>query len=156
MLLKKSITVLLHFGVAFGCILLAHELFSSFYSWVIGLFLYLSLTFCVYRIIPKYHRKGIKHLSKGDYESAFQEFEKSFVFFSKYDFLDSYGFIFLLNMSNYSYRESALLNQAFIHYKVGKYNKARVLYETILNKNAKNRIAKITLKRMEKETTDSK
>lgn len=142
MIVKIFICVFLHFGIAFGLMALAYLIYPFSYHWAVGLFLYLGVTCVVYRIIPKKHIEGVNNLIKGEYDAAFKNFEESFQFFTKYSFIDTYGFIFLLNMSDCTYRESALLNQAFIKYKQGNEDEARDLYEKVLRLNAKNRMAK--------------
>ena len=93
-------------------------------------------------MIPRKHIKGIKHLYNNEFDKAYNDFEKSYKFFDKYKFIDEFGFIFLLSMSDYTYRESALLNQAFICNKIGNKEEAEKLYEKILSINPKNRIAR--------------
>ena len=52
-------------------------------------------------------------------------------------------------MSRYSYREAALLNMAFINYKIGNIEEALKLYEKVLSINSENRIAKKGIKIVE-------
>ncbi|WP_418639255.1 tetratricopeptide repeat protein [Winogradskyella sp.] len=135
MILKNLITVLLHFGIAIGLIIISGH-------WVLGLYFYLFIIFLFFRMIPRKHVKGIQHLYNNEFDKAYNDFEKSYKLFDKYKFIDKFGFIFLLSMSDYTYRESALLNQAFICNKIGNKKEAEKLYEKILSINPKNRIAR--------------
>ncbi len=142
MILKNLITVLLHFGIAIGLIIIAD-------NWVLGLYLYLGIIFLFFRVIPRRHVKGIKNLYNNEYDKAFNDFEKSYMLFKKYEFIDKFGFVFLLNISDNTYRESALLNQAYIKYIEGNEDEAKKLYEKVLRMNFKNRIAKKGIKIIE-------
>lgn len=152
-ILKKLITLLIHFGIAFCLLKITYSINYSIYiyryPWAIALFCYLIITLVFYRVIPKRHVKGVNKTFSKDYEIALDYFEESYRFFSKYSFFDEYGFIFLLNMSDYTYRESALLNQAYIKYAKGNDDEARKLYEHVLRMNSKNRIAKKGIKIIE-------
>lgn len=142
MILKNLITVLLHFGIAIGLIIITG-------NWILGLYFYLFIIFLFFRVIPRKHVKGIKNLYNNEYHKAYNDFEKSYMLFEKYHFIDKFGFILLLNMSDYTYRESALLNQAYIKYTEGNENEAKKLYEKVLRMNFKNRIAKKGIKIIE-------
>ena len=131
MIIKKTITIILHFAIANTLIIIVYSIYPYYYHWAIGLFCYLIINLIFYRVIPNKHIKGLINLAKADYKTALKDFEKSHLLFSKHNFFDSYGFIFLLNMSRYSYREAALLNMAFINYKIGNIEEALKLYEKV-------------------------
>lgn len=149
MTIKKTITIILHFAIAYTLIVIVYSIYPYYYHWAIGLFCYLIINLIFYRVIPNKHIKGLRNLAKADYKTALNDFEKSHLLFSKHNFFDRYGFIFLLNMSRYSYREAALLNMAFINYKIGNIEEALKLYEKVLSINSKNRIAKKGIKIVE-------
>lgn len=146
MILKNLITVLLHFAIAIGLIIIAG-------NWILALYFYLFIIFLFFRVIPRKHVKGIKNLYNYEYDKAFNNFEKSYMLFKKYEFIDKFGFVFLLNMSDYTYRESALLNQAYIKHIEGNEYEAKKLYEKVLRMNFKNRIAKRGIKIIESKIT---
>lgn len=149
-IIKNLITLLIHFGIALSLLKITYYINYSIYiyryPWAIALLCYLTITFIFYRVIPKKHVEGVKKTYNKEYETAFQYFEESYQFFSKYRFFDKYGFVFLLNMSDYTYRESALLNQAYIKYEEGNKDESKELYEKVLIINSKNRIAKKGIK----------
>tara|TARA_Y100000589_G_C27146051_1_gene626866 strand:- start:836 stop:1288 length:453 start_codon:yes stop_codon:yes gene_type:complete len=148
-IIKKTITIILHFAIANTLIIIVYSIYPYYYHWAIGLFCYLIINLIFYRVIPNKHIKGLINLAKADYKTALKDFEKSHLFFSKHNFFDRYGFIFLLKMSRYSYREAALLNMAFINYKIGNIEEALKLYEKVLSINSENRIAKKGIKIVE-------
>lgn len=149
-IVKYFITLLIHFGIALSFLeiiyYINHLTYMFRYPWVIALFCYLVITFIFYRVIPKKHVKGVKKTYNKEYKIAFQYFEESYQFFSKYKFFDKYGFVFLINTSDFTYRESALLNQAYIKYAEGNEDESKELYKKVLIINSKNRIAKKAIK----------
>lgn len=113
----------------------------GFASWVIGLFLYHLVLLVLYRLIPHHHVNGMWHLAQEKWDLAYLDFEKSNLFFERYAWLDSFGFILLLNFSGHTYRDSAILNQAFIRLQQNKPEEARALYALVLDTNPKSKIA---------------
>lgn len=134
-IVKNLITLLLHFGIATGLIIITN-------NWILGLYFYLFIILIFFRIIPRNHVRGVKYLNSNELKKAYDHFEKSLELFDNYKFIDKFGFIFLLNMSDYTYRECALLNQALICYKSEKEKEAKKLYEKVLIINSRNRIAR--------------
>ena len=129
-------------------ILISYFVYHSYYHWVLGLYFYLFSLIIPYRIIPKYHRLGIENMKKQKFNEAYNDFEMSLIYFNKYKILDIYGFILLLNISDYTYRESALINQARIKLNLNDKIEAEKLYIQALKINPKNRIAKKGLELM--------
>ena len=142
-------TCVLYVEICLYLYIIVYSIYPYYYHWAIGLFCYLIINLIFYRVIPNKHIKGLINLAKADYKTALKDFEKSHLFFSKHNFFDRYGFIFLLKMSRYSYREAALLNMAFINYKIGNIEEALKLYEKVLSINSENRIAKKGIKIVE-------
>ena len=87
-------------------------------------------------------------MKKQKFNEAYNDFEMSLIYFNKYKILDIYGFILLLNISDYTYRESALINQARIKLNLNDKIEAEKLYIQALKINPKNRIAKKGLELM--------
>ncbi len=153
---KRIVTTTLHFGSALAFLYLAYQK-TGFYPLLLGLGGYLLVVLIVFRIIPRHHNEGMFQMSKKNYFEAFACFEKSQQFFSKYKFFDQYGFIFLLNMSEFTYLESALLNQAHLKtiepsngQTMFNLDEAQKLYESVLHINPNNRLAKIGIARLGK------
>lgn len=139
--MKKLLTILIHFTLAVALIAVSYHLHPGFYHWALGLFLYLLVLLVPYRIIPRFHVKGMKYLEEEKFDLAFAEFEKSRLYFERNKNLDRFGFILLLNASPNNYRESSILNQAFIHFQQNKPEEARALYALVLDTNPKSKIA---------------
>ncbi len=83
--------------------------------WLLSLAVYFLLSGYVKVLIPKFHRKGLYYLRKGEVEGAAYAFERSYSFFTKYNWLDKYRAFFLFSLSYYSYREMALMNAMYCH-----------------------------------------
>jgi hypothetical protein len=116
--LIPQITIFLAFA------LLLKELEVTQY-WLLSASLYLLLSTYVKIIIPKWHRKGLFYLRKGELEGAIYAFETSYIFFKKYSWLDTYRAFTLLSLSWYSYREMALMNIIYCYSHLGKEKEAR-------------------------------
>lgn len=114
-----------------------------------GLLTYLAVSFIVRHLIPRHQRKGIKLYREGLYEKAILEFQKSYDFFKKFQWLDRYRFIFLFSSSRISYLEMAIINMAVCHGKLGNEVKAKELYEKTLEEFPDSEIAKASLNIME-------
>ncbi len=69
-------------------------------------------TYLVRYFVASAHRKGMAALSSRDFDTAIQEFERSYAFFKKHEWLDKYRSIIFMTSSIWSYREMALMNIA--------------------------------------------
>ncbi len=82
--------------------------------------------------VARSYRKAYSYYKKGDYECALKEFEKSYEFFSKHAWLDTYRSIFLLAANRQSYRETALLSMALCSAMLGRGATAKQYLEKTL------------------------
>ncbi len=101
--------------------------------WLLSLAVYFLLSGYVKVLVPKFHRKGLYYLRKGEVEGAAYAFERSYVFFTKNEWLDKYRAFFLFSLSYYSYREMALMNAIYCHSQYNNDKKAKEL-QKILSK----------------------
>jgi hypothetical protein len=92
---------------------------------LLSLALYLLLSGYLKVVIPKWHRKGLYYIRKGELEGASFAFKKSYSFFSKHIWVDKYRAFTLLSISGYSYREMALMNMIFCYSQLGKTKDAK-------------------------------
>ncbi len=120
-----------------------------------GALTYLFLSMGLRYFIPKNHRLGIKLTKNNQFKEAIFEYEKSYEFFSKKEWMDKYRFITLLSSSKMNYREMALCNIAFCYSQIGNGAKAIEFYEKTLKEFPKNELAQSALK-MLNSTIDSK
>jgi tetratricopeptide (TPR) repeat protein len=134
--------VLVLFGVLFYFIDHEHYIYYA-----------VILFFAVFSVlrfgIPRFHRKGIFHVRRKQFEQAVPLFEKSFRFFSRHQWLDKYRVFFLLSSSRISYREMALLNKAFCLSQTGKKSEAIACYKEALKAFPDSQMASAALKMME-------
>lgn len=112
---------------------------------VYGAIFYLVYSTLSRKIIPHYHRKGVRLMFKGNYPDSIELFQKSVVFFEKYWWLDKYRSIFLMSSSSFTYREMALMNIAYAYSQINEEKKAEEYYTKILNEYPNNQPAKSAL-----------
>jgi tetratricopeptide (TPR) repeat protein len=110
-----------------------------------GVIIYLAISFPLRFGIPHHHRKGIALFKQGAFAEAIPFFEKSYLFFKKYSWVDRYRYVTLLSSSQISYREMALLNIAFCHGQSGDGKKSRDYYEKTLYEFPDSEMAKASL-----------
>jgi len=131
----------------FGLLLLLYWL--TIKSFIAALYLacitYLTISLSVRLSITRKHRKGA-FLCKGEnYKAAIIEFEKSYEFFTKHKWIDTYRYITLLSSSRISYTEMALLNIAFCSSQIGDGITAKKYYEKTLEQFPDSEVAKTSL-----------
>lgn len=98
-------------------------------AFALSLLIYLIIFFLLRFGIPRNHRNGVARYKAGNYESAIEEFKKSYEFFSRHSWVDKYRYITLLSSSRVSYTEMALVNIAFCYTQLGDGVLARQYYE---------------------------
>jgi len=108
------------------------------------------IIFCVIALvlritIPKSHRKGMKALKQNDFELAIVHFKESVDYFTRNRWVDKYRVITVLSSSKMSFREMGLCNIAFCYSQTGQAEKAKALYEEILEEYPDNGIAYYSL-----------
>jgi tetratricopeptide (TPR) repeat protein len=135
---KKLITVGILLTIALASI--------EFFGVLIGFSICTMLYFVLYKIIPKQLNRGIYFLSEKNYLNAIDSFDKSISFFEKWQALDKYGFVMLLNYSKHSYLEASLINKAAVLCKLDRENDALTLYQKILVNYPQNEIAQTQIK----------
>lgn len=106
---------------------------------------FLLLSFALRNFVPKDHREGIRKNNKGKFEEALLDFEKSYLFFKKYEWIDKYRYITLLSSSKISYREMALVNIAFCYSQIGNSSKSKEYYLRTLDEFPESMMAKTAL-----------
>ncbi|MEJ6980195.1 tetratricopeptide repeat protein [Pedobacter sp. P351] len=107
-----------------------------------GLVTYLIISFSVRTIIPHSHNKGMRYVKKDKFAEAIPCFEKSYTFFTRYNWVDKYRYITLLSSSSMSYREMSLTNIALCYSQLGDAIKAKEYYEITLEEFPGSEIAK--------------
>ena len=85
-------------------------------------------------------------MKEKEFQNAIESFDKSIAFFEKWQTLDKYGFILLLNYSKHSYLEASLINKAAVLCKLDRENDAVILYQKILVNYPQNEIAQTQIK----------
>jgi tetratricopeptide (TPR) repeat protein len=113
---------------------------------IFGALTYLLLSFSLRNFVPMDHRNGIKKNNAGHFQAAISDFEKSYTFFKRYEWIDKYRFITLLSASKMSYREMALANIAFSYGQIGNGKKSKEYYERTLKEFPESGLAKSALR----------
>lgn len=112
-------------------------------------FIFLSL---VLRLsIPREHRKGVRYYKNEQFEEAIECFEKSYDFFTRHRWLDTYRYLTMLSSSRLTFKEMARINKAFCLTQIGKRSEAAAIYRSLLEENPNNKIACSALRMMEEE-----
>lgn len=133
--------------IAFILILIAvYNQFGYEDAGLYGALTYLILSMGLRYFIPKSHREGIQLTKKNQFEKAIAEYEKSYEFFTKNEWIDKYRFITLLSSSKMNYREMALCNIAFCYSQIGNGTKGIEFYQKTLEEFPENGLAKSGLK----------
>lgn len=96
--------------------------------------------------VSKNQRKGMRLFNKGQYEGAIEEFQKSYSFFTKHSWIDKYRVIFVLSLSQISFKEMAMLNIALCYSQIGDGVKSKEYYEQVLYEFPDSEIAKSALR----------
>ncbi len=104
------------------------------------------ISFLLRKLVPKDHRKDIKKVNSGNFKEAIGDFEKSYNFFERNEWIDKYRFITLLSSSKMHYREMALANIAFCYGQIGNGEESKTYYERTLKEFPENVLAKSALK----------
>ncbi|QQS51434.1 MAG: hypothetical protein IPM71_01550 [Bacteroidota bacterium] len=100
-------------------------------SFLLGLSIYLLLAGYLKITIPRWHRKALYYLRKGEMEGAAFAFEKSYQYFKKHEWLDKYRAFLLLSMSGYSYCEMATMNSIYCYQQLGNKSKMNELHKRL-------------------------
>jgi len=116
------------------------------YPIVTGALTYMVISFSLRRLLPAAHRRGISYFKKKDYNAAIPEFQKSYAFFSKHQWIDNMRYLTLLSSSRIGYREMALLNIAFCYGQIGEGAKSKEYYQKTLAEFAHSEMAAAALK----------
>lgn len=132
--------------IIMGIIILIWYQINSKNAFLFGAITYLLISFSLRNLIPKDHRNGIKNNNSGKFKEAISDFEKSYSFFKKYEWIDKYRFVTLLSSSKMSYREMALANIGFCYSQIGNGAKSKEYYERTLKEFPENGLAKSALK----------
>lgn len=130
-------------------LVLGWEYFYPSKGLLYGAMSYLIISMSTRNLIAKDHRSGMQKVRSGDFENAIADFQNSYSFFSKREWLDKYRFITLLSSSKMSYKEMALNNIAFSYSQIGDGVKAKEYYEQTLKENPDNVVAASGLKMLE-------
>jgi tetratricopeptide (TPR) repeat protein len=86
---------------------------------ILGASLYFLLSIYLKVLIPKWHRKGIFYLRKGELEGAIFAFQKSYQYFQKHAWIDQYRAFTLFSTSQLTYSEMALMNIIYCYEQLG-------------------------------------
>ena len=105
-------------GILFFIIYILYYLDVSHFT-ILGLSLYFLLSIYLKVLIPKWHRKGIFYLKKGELEGAILAFQKSYQYFQKHNWIDQYRAFTLFSTSQLSYSEMALMNIIYCYEQLG-------------------------------------
>jgi tetratricopeptide (TPR) repeat protein len=96
-------------------------------------------------LVAKNHRKGMRLVRAGQFESAIPEFEKSVEKFKKHKWLDQYRVITMLSAVGTSYLAMGYTNLGFCHSQLGHKDEAKQYYQQVLQLDPTNGNAKAAM-----------
>lgn len=112
---------------------------------MIGAIVFAALSIVLQAVIARSHKKGMRAIKRNDFEAGIGYFQDSADFFTRNSWIDKYRAITMLSASKMSYREMALCNIAFCYSQTMQAEKAKALYEQILQEFPDNGIAYYSL-----------
>ncbi len=133
---------LLAMGLAIAAIELIIRPATFYHSILWGCAIYLIYSFGSRFLLTRAQRQGMRLTRSGKYQEAIAAFEKSYQFFRRFDWIDRYRFVTLMNPSAMSYREMALINIAYCYVQLGNKEKAREYYQKTLEDFPQSQLAK--------------
>lgn len=86
---------------------------------VLGASLYFLLSIYLKVLIPKWHRKGVFYLKKGELQGSILSFQRSYQYFQKNAWIDQYRALTLFSTSHLSYSEMAIMNIIYCYEQLG-------------------------------------
>jgi len=132
--------------ILMGILIIIFQFFTTTDPFLYAVLVYLALSVGLKQFIPYYHRKGVRFYKKGEYEKAIVQFQASYDFFVRHQWIDKYRSVLLLSASRISYTEMALVNLAFCHSQLGNGSMSKELYEKVLSEFPDSQMAKTSLK----------
>lgn len=141
------IAIIPHLLIMAGMVWLWYQMYPE-NAFLFGAITYILTSFILRNLISKDHRNGIKNNNSENYKEAISDFEKSYTFFSKHEWVDKYRIVTLLSSSKMSYREMALANIGYCYSQIGEGNKAKEYYERTLKEFPESGLAKSALNMM--------
>jgi tetratricopeptide (TPR) repeat protein len=147
------ISLIPHMSVL-GVLILIYYLLNVREAYMAGAINYLIISFSLRTFIPKDHRKGISLVHRKEFKDAIPYFEKSADFFTRYEWVDKYRYLTLLNSSAMSYKEMALCNIAFCYGQTGNGKKAVEYYNAALKEFPNSSLASTGLTMLNSMTQD--
>lgn len=113
---------------------------------------YLLLSLGLRGVLARHHRLGMKRFKQERFADAVPEFQRSYEFFRKHEWLDRWRAVTLFSVSRVSYREMALLNQAFCLGQSGEREQSLELYRRTLAEFPDSKLALMTLRLLDPNT----
>lgn len=125
-------------------IVLRPDVFSV--SLILGCGVYLAYSIGSRQFIASAHRTGIRLSRRGKFQAAIPQYERSYQFFTRHEWIDRFRSLVLMSPSATSYREMALVNIAFCHAQLGNAELAKLYYQKTLEKFPGSLMATTSLK----------
>ena len=114
-----------------------------------GALIYLGISFTFRNVVAKDHREGMRLVKHYNYVEAIPCFDKSYKYFTKNTWVDTYRYLTLLSSSKMCYRGMALCNIAFCYSQIGEGKKAAEFYRQTLETYPENGLAQSGLRMLE-------
>jgi tetratricopeptide (TPR) repeat protein len=115
------------------------KLFDIPHYLLMGISLYFLLSIYLKVLIPKWHRKGVYYLKKGELKDAIMCFQRSYNYFQKNAWIDQYRAFTLFSTSQISYAEMSLMNIIYCYEQLGDKQNAKKYHKILQEKFPNNR-----------------
>lgn len=116
---------------------------------IIGASAYLLWRFAGAFFITRDLRQGRKLMLRRQYRDAITKFDEAYTFFADYPLFDRLRWVFTLNISKTSYKETCLLSAAYCHVLMQNKNEAREMLQQTLEEFPDSTVAKTSLEQVE-------
>jgi tetratricopeptide (TPR) repeat protein len=128
------------------CLIVAADRLNFDFPAVAGSVAYLALSLLLRRLIAYRQRRGMRLLQMEKFAEAIPQFQASYDFFTKHQWIDRWRYVVLLSSSRITFREMALVNMAFCFGQMGDGKMARELYEKTLREFPDSKMASSALR----------
>ena len=135
-------------GILAVFVFVGHSLHQT-HGIMFGLVAYLMLALLQQQLIPRHHRKALRHCKRQEYDQAIPNYQKSVEFFRDHEWVDRFRAVTMMSAAGMSYREMGLIGLGFCYAQVGDGLNARRSYEQCLEEFPDNGMAIAALRLMD-------
>ncbi len=137
------------FVVTAGAAALGWYLTDSIYGGLVGVMAVVIYAWASRKALVNDHQEGLDKVQLGKFDEAIQAYDRSLDFLKRNPWVDHFRFLTILSASTMTYREMALVSQAYCYIQLKQTKKAREIYELCLAEYPNNILAASALRFMD-------